>query len=110
MGETIDGEQVGQRFSERDRQQALECLNTFKQDKFDYYVIYQKDNQKTIREFHFNQVNVLDNGQYLVAMHHEDMHDFVCYYNGESVTLLPDEVLKVRIVNPDEYDFVVYTD
>ncbi|MBM7541759.1 hypothetical protein [Amphibacillus cookii] len=110
MCETSDGEQEFDGFSEQDKEKAKACLKQFTADQFDYFVVYQKQGQKTIKEFHFNQVKRQENGDYLIAMHHEDTLDHISYYNGEALELSPSEILKVKKVDPNEYDFVVYTD
>lgn len=110
MSETSDSDQFYHRFSEHDKQEALDCLDHFINDEKEYYVIYQKNYQTSVRELKFNQVEKNTDNHYRIAMHQENMHDSVCYYNGEKVELTSNEILKIRIVDPKEYEFVVYTD
>lgn len=109
MSDMSEGEQFNKRFSDHDKEEALMVLDHFEKDDHDYYVIYQKDNQ-AVKELQFNQVKKTADNSYLIKMYHEDVYDSVCYYCGEEVVLTSDEIVKVRIVEPDEYDFVVYTD
>ncbi|MCZ0702375.1 hypothetical protein J2T56_000932 [Natronobacillus azotifigens] len=106
MGETNDSD----RFSEYDKQDSIKFLDRFINEEKEYYVIYQKKKQNTIRELQFNQVKKLSENRYLITMHQENLHHSVCYYVGEEVELTSDEILKIRIVDPLDYDFVVYTD
>ncbi|GGM27448.1 hypothetical protein GCM10011351_11650 [Paraliobacillus quinghaiensis] len=109
MAEANDNEAFhGQ--SAEEREKALELLSHFVNDEKDYYVIYKKTNQRVKRELKFNQVKELKNNKFAIAMHHEDVHDSVCYYSGEEVILDHNEIYDVHVIDPEEYDFVVYTD
>ncbi|SEO35454.1 hypothetical protein SAMN04488134_106169 [Amphibacillus marinus] len=79
-------------------------------DHYEYYVTYQKKLQTSLKEFQFNNVkNMLDHC-FVLAMHDENIYDAICYYNGASIELNLVEIRSIRVVNPDEYAFVVYTD
>lgn len=93
-----------------EREDALKRLDHFINDEKDYYVIYQKANQSAKRELKFNHVKKLIENKYAIAMHNEDFNDAIRYYNGEEIILEENEIFEVRIIDPDEYDFVVYTD
>ncbi|WP_112181466.1 MULTISPECIES: hypothetical protein [Paraliobacillus] len=109
MSEINDSEALQDQFT-TDRQDALKHLDHFINDEKDYYVIYQKASQSAKRELKFNQVKKLHDNKYAIAMHNEDFNDAIRYYNGEEIILEENEIFEVRIIDPDEYDFVVYTD
>ena len=109
MAEANESEAFHNQSAEK-RKEALALLSHFVNDEKDYYVIYKKVNQRVKRELKFNQVKELKDNKFVIAMHHEDVHDSICYYNGEEIILDHNEIYAVRVIDPEEYDFVVYTD
>lgn len=109
MDESNDSEALqGQKILKHEH--AINQLKHFEDKNKDYYIVYQKENQRMKRELKFNKVKILDRSNYAIAMHTEDEADNVRYYHGEEVILHEDEIIAIRIIDPEEYDFVVYTD
>ncbi|CQR46962.1 hypothetical protein BN1058_01249 [Paraliobacillus sp. PM-2] len=109
MGESNDCEALpGQQILEQEN--AIDRLEHFKANDKEYYVVYQKENQRAKRELKFNKVNKRSDDTFAIAMHTEDKTNAIRYYHGEEIILSKDEIIQLRIIDPGEYDFVVYTD
>ncbi|MDL4841642.1 hypothetical protein [Aquibacillus rhizosphaerae] len=89
---------------------SLELLNDFNNDQNDYFVVYKKEDQATEHEMQFNKVTRIDAENYLIAMHNEDYHEGIRYYTGEDIRLNRLDIINVKVVDPSEFDFVVFTD
>ncbi|MFB1051648.1 hypothetical protein [Paraliobacillus sp. JSM ZJ581] len=102
--EDLQGQQIVK------KQKAIDRLEHFQADNKEYYVVYQKKNQQAKRSLQFNKVEKRSDDTFLIAMHNEDTVDAVRYYHGEELIVHQDEIIQLQIIDPDEYEFVVYTD